>query len=173
MKVVGLDLSLTAIGVAGDFGTRVLTHKLPTHASEGQKCERLHALSSRIDIITRDADLVVIEGYSFASQHSHAHSLGELGGLVKVILWRRGIPFALPTPQQVKKYATGSGGAAKEAVLAAAVRIVSEINTTHEADAWWLRAMALAHYRNEASNKVRKEVLDRIAWPRLETKGAA
>lgn len=170
MKVIGLDLSLTAIGVAGDFGTSVLTHKLPTHATEPEKCERLHTLSARVDVITRDADVVVIEGYSFGSQHSHAHSLGELGGLVKVILWRREVPFVIVPPKRMKKYATNNGNASKEAVLAAAVRERSEIETTHEADAFWLRHMGLAHYLNddEIAPKYRKEVLGHIVWPRLE-----
>lgn len=170
MIVVGLDLSLTAIGVAGDFGTRVLTHKLPTHATEAQKCERLHTLSARIDVITRDADLVVIEGYSFASQHSHAHSLGELGGLVKVILWRRGIPFVIVSPSSMKKFATNNGGAAKEAVLAAAVRMRSDIETTHEADAFFLRLMGLAHYMqgDVIAPAYRAAVLQRMDWPRVE-----
>lgn len=169
MKVIGLDLSLTAIGVAGDFGTRVLTHKLPAHATEPEKCERLHTLSARVDVITRDADVVVIEGYSFGSQHSHAHSLGELGGLVKVILWRREVPFVIVTPSALKKYATDNGGASKDKVLAAGVRDGYPGDDNNSCDAWWLRRMGLAHYLNNDAvlPAYKRQVLERIIWPRL------
>lgn len=173
MRVVALDLSLTAIGVADETGTRVLSHKLPAHASEDDKCERLHSLSARVDVVTKDADLVGMEGYSFGSQHSHAHALGELGGLVKVILWRRGRRYVLISPSQIKKFATGKGNATKEQVLAAAVRIKPEIETTHEAEAFFIRMMMLGHYLNGdvIAPAYRAAVLQGIDWPVLRVQG--
>lgn len=172
MKVVGLDLSLTAIGIADERGTGVISHKIRSNATDEDRCERLHSLASQVDVATRGCDLVVIEGYAFG-RPNQAHQLGELGGLVKTVLWRRGRKFFLMPPAKVKKFATNNGGAAKEQVLAAAVRMASEIETTHEADAYFLRMMALGHYLNGdvIAPAYRAAVLQGIDWPVIRLVG--
>lgn len=167
MRVVGLDLSLSATGVADDDGTRRIQVKLEKNASEYLRVVRLKTLVTAIGRACKGADLVVTEGYSFASQHQ-APQLGELAGVVKVCLLQWGIPFVIVQPSALKKYATGRGNATKDAVLAAAVRDGSSAETNDEADAWWLRHMAIAHYNGTASNAIRRQVLEQIDWPRLK-----
>lgn len=167
MRVVGLDLSLTSTGVCDDEGARRLQVPLPKNATETQRARRLRDLSVLVDRACRDADLVVMEGHSFHSQNTHAHSMGELHGVVKVCLLQRGVPFVIVAPTQLKKFATGRGNADKDAVLVAAVNHGAKVNNTDCADAWWLRAMALHHYRGTASNEVRRNVLSAIRWPGL------
>lgn len=172
MKVVGLDLSLTSTGVSDDDGARCLKVPLVPHASDLQRVDRLRKLSVLIDRCTRKADLVVIEGHSYNSQTSHAHSLGELHGVVKVCLLQRGVPFVLIPPAQMKKYATGRGSASKQEVLVAAVHHGADVDNFDSADAWWLRHLAIAYYKVQASNQVRKEVIAQIAWPLLKDEHA-
>lgn len=173
MNVIGLDLSLTATGVAVEGRTQTIREKLEANASELQRVLRLHRLSCRIDRVCRAAELVVIEGYGFNAKHSPGHSLGELGGVVKVCLLQRGIPFVIVPPNKLKQFATGKGNAPKDAVFAAAIRDGAPVDDNNAADAYWLRAMALAHYRDTASNQVRKQVLGSILWPQLERKEVA
>ncbi len=168
MNVVGLDLSLTATGVADEFGTRTIKVK-----STGMK--RLSELQSEIMLATGwpyHTDLVAIEGYSMgtARQNSHAHALGELGGVVRLALWEAGIPYVDVPPASLKRYATGKGNAGKAEVLIAAVKRLGYLgHDDNEADAAWLRAMALDHYGEPvvampASHRV---ALAAIAWPAL------
>lgn len=65
--------------------------------------------------------------------------------------------------------ATDAGAAPKEAVLAAAIRRLGYGGSSHdEADAFWLRTMALDHYVALAEPVVpiaHRAVLLRIDWP--------
>lgn len=140
MNVVGLDLSLTATGVAfGGLAARISTKK--------DGCERLAAVRERVlEFLTPLPDLVGIEGYSFNSKYG-GERLGELGGVIRLQLWELGIPFVEIPPASVKKYATGSGTASKDEVLGAAIRRLGYERDDHnEADALWVRAMAYDHY---------------------------
>jgi crossover junction endodeoxyribonuclease RuvC len=149
MNIIGLDLSLARTGVATASGTGVLRV-----AASGM--HRLAALRNEIlDIcgtsdasLTDRADLVVIEGYSMgtARQQSHAHALGELGGVVRLALFEEGIPFVDVAPAALKKYATGKGNANKGQVLEAASKRsgLDFAGDDNRADAWWLRQMGLA-----------------------------
>jgi Holliday junction resolvasome RuvABC endonuclease subunit len=94
-RILGLDLSLRGAGLialpitwCGDWN-RVARHtfgeKLTKEASDDLRIGRLLRISSSvIDFARRhECDAVAVEGYSFASQHSHAHALGEIGGVVR------------------------------------------------------------------------------------------
>ena len=135
--VVGLDLSLTSSGVA----TRDRAFTLPTTL---RGVERLAHLRSTILSLVGPLDLVVIEGYSYGSRSSQAHALGELGGVIRLALHEGGIRYVIVPPKSVKKYATGKGNAGKEEMLTEAVRRLGYAgHSNDEADALWLRAMAL------------------------------
>lgn len=169
-RFVGLDLSLTSTGVADGETTRCLKVKLPVKATELQRTQRLHTLSVLIDKACRWARLVIIEGPSYGSQATHAHSTGELHGLVKVIMLQRRIPFAVPSPSSLKLYATGKGNASKEAVFKEALKRGAEVNNFDEADAWWLLQMAYAQYGHAhrivmpAKNTT---ALEKVQWPQI------
>jgi Holliday junction resolvasome RuvABC endonuclease subunit len=94
-RIAGLDLSLRGAGLVavpvtwcGDWN-RIARHtfgeKLTREATDDLKIGRLLRIASAVvDFVGRhECDAVAIEGYSFASQHSHAHALGELGGVVR------------------------------------------------------------------------------------------
>lgn len=177
MNVVGLDLSLTATGIATPNGIDVIRVPLPPHATEWQRTRRLQSLSALIDRRVRlaVADVVLIEEFAFAKSDAYAHALGELAGVVKVCFYQRGIPFVMVPLASLKKYATGKGNANKDQMLAAAVRQCPEIEDNNAADAYFLRQMGLGHYEQHdfVLPEYRKQVLTAIVWPRLEEKGAA
>lgn len=175
--VVGLDLSLTATGVARDDRVWTIQVPLPPNASEYQRVARLHKLVRQIDRDCDGADVVVIEGYGYHGKFSPGHSLGELGGAVRLVLFQRRIPFVIVVPQHLKRFATGSGKASKDKVFAAAVKHSStDITTRDEADAYWLWLMGAVFYDFKpltSISKVRQEVLGQIVWPALEERKVA
>lgn len=59
-------------------------------------------------------EFVIIEGYSYGSNAGRAFDIAENGGLLKYNLHIRDIPFDIPAPSAIKKFATGSGRANKE-----------------------------------------------------------
>ena len=142
-KIIGLDLSLTSTGVcvAGEASALLTGYK---------GAERLHVISSEIIKICKEnkVDFAVIEGYSFASKNSQAHSIGELGGCVRMRLWEEGIPFVDVPPTCRAKFATGKGNASKNEVvssISAKTGIVwSGSAASDMCDAWILEQMAIA-----------------------------
>lgn len=169
MKVMGLDLSLASTGGANIDGTpyRLLTSSKGIH--------RLWWFREQIRQLAEAPgrpDVVIVEGYSMgtARQSSHAHALGELGGVVRLALRDAEIPFVDVPPASLKKYATGKGNANKELVLVEAVkRLGYEGSSNDEADALWLRAMGLDAYgapvvQMPAKNR---EAIGAVVWPTL------
>lgn len=165
MRVAGLDLSLTASGVAAvDGSTSCVKTKLRGPA-------RLAAIRDVIlEIVFPVADLVVIEEYAFSRADAHAHELGELGGVVRLRLWELEVPFVTVGPSQLKRYACGKGNAKKDEVLVAAVRRLPDFDGDHnQADAAWLRAMALDALGHPvvAMPQEHRVALAKIQWPEL------
>lgn len=165
MNVIGLDLSLTSTGIALP-GPDMKTVALAT-TKKGE--ERLVYLRDRILEIARACNLngdlrVILEGYSFASRNSHAHALGELGGVVKVALFEMGIPIAICPPTCRAKFATGKGNAGKAEVVSGISARTGLVWTGKGAedccDAWALQEMGLT-YLGEP----------RYAWPVENRKG--
>jgi Holliday junction resolvasome RuvABC endonuclease subunit len=139
--VIGLDLSLTATGVATPEGEE-------TWRPPGTGMARLDWVRASVaELLGYWAPgLVVVEGYSYGSRASHAHGLGELGGVVRLALADAAVTYVDIPPASLKKYATGKGNAGKGEVLTAAVRRLGYGgHDDNQADALWLRAMGMHH----------------------------
>jgi crossover junction endodeoxyribonuclease RuvC len=113
-SVMGLDLSLTSTGVSCDGRTWTI-------AAKSKGAQRLYDIRARlrVDVAANHHPGVVIEGYSFASRNSQAHSIGELGGVVRLLLHDLGIPYVEVPPTVRAKFATGRGNAGKNEVVSA------------------------------------------------------
>lgn len=165
MRIVAFDLSLTCTGWCDGAGVGILVP--PKGYDRG--IPRLDWIRARVVEKADGAQLAVVEGYSFASQASHAHSLGELGGVVKWNIWARRIPLVIIPPTCRAKFATGKGNARKEEVFAAAIRKLGYAGSSHdEADARWLWTMAQSMYtRDPILTDAQREALSKIEWPTL------
>ncbi len=164
MNLVAFDLSLTSTGHASSRGTELL--RPPDHFSLG--IARLRWI--RDAVLERAVDSVVIlEGYSFASRGQAIVSLGELGGVIRVALTDASIEYVDVPPACRAKYATGKGNASKEQVLAEAIRRLNYAgHSNDEADALWLRTMALDAFNLPGAPQLpalNRSALAAIKWP--------
>lgn len=174
MNVVGLDLSLTATGVADYSGT----HTIKTGALRGMR--RLADIRDLIVglVAHNPTDLVVIEGYAFG-RPAQAHHLGELGGVVRLALHEGGVPCVEIPPAKLKLYATGVGNANKGQMIEAASKRsgLDFGGDDNRCDAFWLRALALDAYGEPLCDMPAKNrtALTSVEWPALTltTTGAA
>jgi crossover junction endodeoxyribonuclease RuvC len=188
MKFVGLDLSLTASGIALVDTTPPERHvdviKMPARY---RGADRLHRIL--VDIARRVSkwapDLVLIEGYAFG-RHNRAHQLGELGGVVRLWLYEKRIPYLEIPPSKLKGYAAGRGNASKDEVFGETIRRLGyQGHDNNEADALWLATMALDHYAGAAVQldrdgdlvptdlpKVHRKWLTDVPWPALDRAGS-
>lgn len=168
LRVVGLDPSLGSFGVAvyEEDGADADAWAIK---GRGDGPRRLIQLRDDVAEITDGAALVVVEGYSPGSKCAR-EVLGEIGGVIRVMLWEQGTPYVVVQPSSMKLYATGRGNSSKAQVHGAAVhRAGREFSTMDASDAWWLLQMALAHLGlpHVPMPAVNRTVLNKIAWPTL------
>jgi len=166
MNVLGVDPSLTSTGVCmSDDETMVFQPK-----TKGP--ERLIQIRNFVNALVRahSIDLIAIEGYSFSSRNSHAHALGELGGVLRVDFYEHGIPYVEIPPTSRAKFATGKGNASKTEVvssISARTGIVwSGSGSDDMCDAWILRQMVLAHLGESSYSWPESHLaaLEKIEW---------
>jgi crossover junction endodeoxyribonuclease RuvC len=168
--VVGIDFSMTSTGIARSDG--LLTHVF----SKGKQDDSLQAREARLRRIVREvvkyvdgAELVLIEGPSYASKFGHAHD--RSGGwwlLVSALL--EAVPRVVEiTPTSRMTYATGKGNAAKDLVLAETVKRYPQwdVKDNDAADALVLCAMGMDHLGHPIVElpQTHRRTLAKVAWP--------
>lgn len=176
-RVVGLDLSLTATGICTGpmFAADPTTYHAET-VNPGSRPDPERMAFIRDEVLDATAgtstDLVVVEGFSFASKGNAVYQIGGLGWIIRLALTEARVPWVLVTPSQLKLYATGKGsgkGTDKIAMgVAAMERAGVRFEDDNQCDAWWLRLMGLDHYgvapvTLPAKNR---EALTKVDWPR-------
>lgn len=172
-RVIGLDLSLTCTGVAGEGWTDIIR---PKSGLRGHP--RLAFIVERVVEHIGGAQLVVIEGPSFGGGVAHRHEdLAGLRVMVRHACWRRGIPYALVPPSCRALYATGKGsgskGAVRDAVRERYGVDCDGVGRYDQADAYALCAMGLHHlgWPLAVLPDNNRRGLDGCQWP--DTEGLA
>lgn len=147
-RVLGLDVSLTATGAAlvTSDGAAAATRLLrPPAALRG--VERLAWLADAVLAVARETqpDLIAIEGYSFNSRAaSHAHAIGEAGGVVRLELHRAGFGLVEVPPAEWRKQLFGRGNLPKDLVRVEAwKRYGVEHSSLDVLEAWCVGTAAL------------------------------
>lgn len=125
--VIGMDLSLTATGLAEvQDGEVVTTYRV---RSTGKKDDDLAARGERLESLSTqiiewvmegdDPDLVVIESPAYGAKFGSPHDRSGLWWLVVKNVLGLGFPIATVAPMSRAKYGTGRGNARKPDVLEA------------------------------------------------------
>lgn len=138
IKVVGLDLSMTATGLAHTAGDLACWHLI---RPKSVKDRRLGEIKAQVRSYSTRANFVLVE--MLPPNMKGAGITGMVQGVIRDMLIEAGIPYGDIGPSSLKKYATGRGGASKtEMSLAAMKRGGVELAENNLCDAWWLWAMA-------------------------------
>lgn len=182
-KVMGLDLSLTATGVARAYNGRIqLAGTIKTAGHKGDDLAQREARLTKIrhlvmaDVLSFDPELVVIEAPSYGSVHGAQHDRSGLWWLIVQGVFRAGYPVATVSPNGRAKYGTGRGNAPKDEVLAAVLRRYASydlvIPDNNAADAVLLAAMGSRYLGHLIEDNLPVKNLDAMAgayWPDLVT----
>jgi hypothetical protein len=186
-SVVGLDLSLTAAGIAHAKGVVTVGEDGHKGATLTERRQRLSRQTARVlEHVLDDnygeewAEVApVVVALERPAQHMNTGSAHDRSGL-----WWQVVHQLSAWPNvhvvevgiaSVKLYATGKGNSGKVAVASAASdRFRITFADDNQADAFVLRAMALDHYgmaltRMPARNR---EALAAVDWPVLEAVAA-
>lgn len=146
---MGIDPSMNSTGVSfrlSDGSLRSLCI-----SSGGRKgMDRISyvrdSLENLLDIYT--PDLVVFEGYAlgFRGASNAIFSLAEVGGVLKLLIYGRGIAILGVPPTSLKLFATGKGNADKTKVgLALKEQVGVSFSSSDQNDASWLLLMGEAY----------------------------
>jgi hypothetical protein len=187
-RVLGVDLSLTGTGLAGNGWADTVVppgppkrnaawRKLSTDEQRWALTEYRHVRLAHVLGAIRDRylttapDLVVLEGLSYDSFDTD-RQLAGLSWQVRHSLWRLGIPYATVPPSCLKQFATGNGAAAKaDVVRAAKARFGWFDGDDNAADATWLMAVghaALGEPLYGLLSDVQQRAMAKCGWPDLE-----
>lgn len=144
MSVLGLDLSLTGTGfVVLDDHAHVIT--AGTIKTKNVGMPRLHEIKMYVNNLLQSYQptQVCVEGYSMGSRAGQAFSIGELGGIIRLMLWHTSTRYQDVPPTSLKKFVTGKGTAMKdEIMLHVFKRWGWEPGDNNQADAYGLARIA-------------------------------
>ena len=165
--LLALDMSLEHTGYARmDVATGEITKGLVE--PKGLKgMARLAFLRDRILVLAEPTHrtLVLIEGYAFGARGQAVVSLGELGGVIRVTLHDREIPYLEVPPTQVKRFVCLKGNAPKQLMLKDMLKRFNEdLDDDNVADALALMYLGRAlvgcyEPTNDIQRQVVKDVL--------------
>jgi len=143
--VMGIDPSLTSTGIAVISGGSLYVQNITTKAKGmGRLAFLRDTIMDRVEITK--PDIIMLEGYSFASRGRGTFSLGELGGVLRLALYEADQPVHVLSPNSLKLFVTGKGNANKTAVsLALMKRWKVELDQEDQADATGLALAAAYH----------------------------
>ncbi len=149
-RAMGIDPAMNSTGVVypGRSSEPVIQlYRPPKESADGMAriAWMRRWLSSLLRVVK--PDVVAIEGYSMGSKGRAVFNIGEFGGVMRFTIWEAGATIVEVPPATLKVYATGSGTAEKDAMIAEAIRRLGYAGSNRdEADALWLYAMAMDAY---------------------------
>lgn len=169
MNIIGLDLSLTSSGFC-------LSDNIGIVKTNTKGAERLSYVSNFIVELCKEnsISIAIIEGYAFSARNSHSHSIGELGGCVRMKLWESNIPYIEIAPTARAKFATGKGNASKSEVVSSVSSktglIFDGSGADDKCDAWILREMCLAKTGMSKYDWTKEQLsaLNKVDWSPME-----
>lgn len=174
-RVIGVDLSLSRTGLALPDGvTESIPWRIGAPKTYFEQSDRIVYIAYQVERAFTSSlpDVVLLEGPAYGTNVGAAHERAGLWWRVYDRAQKHNIPVAVVPPANVKRYATGSGSADKDVVLANAIRRLGFPGTSNdEADAWVLRAMGLDHYDDVvAVPNTHRNALDKVEWPQIGEK---
>ncbi|MFJ5151435.1 Holliday junction endonuclease [Streptomyces sp. NPDC088353] len=173
LRVLGLDLSMTATGICLPDGT---TRTIKTNSKNGDR--RLQTIVNEVGLALGEStddcgdacDLVVMEEAPPGLKGPAIKAIHMVHGAVRLRLLDFDTPYVVINPTTLKAYATGSTSADKTAMaMAAYKRSGREFADDNQCDAWWLRAAGLDACGTPEFElpKAQRERLAKVAWPGL------
>lgn len=165
IKIIGLDLSMTATGICLPDGGTLTVKTDPKHGDRRLvQIKNVVAEAVRINSV----DLAVLEESPPGLKGPAIKAIHMVQGAVRTALIDVGVPYAVVNPSTLKVYATGRKGANKtDMAMAAYKRAGLEFADDNQCDGWWLRLMGLDRFGLAPFTLpvAQRAALDAVTWP--------
>jgi Holliday junction resolvasome RuvABC endonuclease subunit len=167
MAFLGVDQSLNGTGLCVLEDDGRVRHMQTVNVGSRRGAERLAFIElSTAALLDGKINFVCLEGYSYNST-GKVFQLGEVGGVLQLLFYKRGLSYAVVPPASLKKFAVGNPAADKEAVVKAARQGGIDVADDNQADAYFLATVArMLHVDpHHSTPRYRLEVLHQIKNP--------
>ncbi len=155
---LGIDASLTGTGLCLTTSVGDVVRLATIGTGELRAAPRLAEIKRVADLfIPADTIFAAIEGYAY-HEVGRVFELGEVGGVLRLLVHERNIPYVEVPPASLKKFATGASGASKEHMIAAAKEAGARPADDNQADAFFLARVASAFHAEGRGLKHRREM---------------
>lgn len=164
MAFLGIDQSLNATGICridASGAVVALATVNPRGAIDGP---RLMLIKRAVTSLATEIKFAALEGYSYDSV-GRVFELGEIGGVIKVLLLESRIEYVVVSPSSLKKFATGVSSASKENMLDAAKSLGAVCADDNQADAFFLARVARAYVQDVADRRCEMDVIHALKNP--------
>jgi len=170
MAYLGIDQSLNGTGLCliSDDGKVLRLETVDPGGLRG--VERLAFVKARAQaLLGLDVRFVANEGYSYDSV-GRVFELGEMGGVLKLLVHEHGIGLTTVAPSALKKFATGKPSADKAAMLKAAREAGVQPDDDNQADAFFLAEVARQFHLGDSipTSRARLEVVHTLHQPKTK-----
>lgn len=138
MKLLAVDPSLQSSGFAYQADDEIYVGTIEPKKLRGP--ERLAYMRDEVSSLLyfTEATVISYEDYSMGSKGKVFH-IGELGGVLKLLAYERGVDVLLVPPTVLKQYITGRGNASKEDMqVAVRTKYGCKVTQADEVDAYSL-----------------------------------
>lgn len=135
-RVLGIDASLSSTGYAYQAGGKLITGRITTDKLRG--AHRLVYLRKQVERVMSVCapTLVVYEDYAMGARGNNMFHIGELGGVLKTLIWEKGVDLLSVPPTTMKSVIALNGRADKPDITKALkTRFGLSVNQHDEADA--------------------------------------
>lgn len=144
--ILGIDPSLTHTGIITiDPADNKVVHQL-TIIPKVKGVQRLAEYSEFFEqfLMQHTIDRAVIEGYGYSPRQNNLMGLGELGGIIRLELYKSDVPFHVVAPMSLKKFGTGSGKGDKNKIMLSVYRKYGiELKDDNQTDAFILAQIGI------------------------------
>jgi len=167
---LGVDQSLNGTGLCLLDRAGAVVHLETVNPGKRRGAERLaYVKSSLLALLNSKVKFVCFEGYAYHST-GRVFELGEIGGVLRLVVFEHGIPDTTVAPATLKKFATHNSGAKKAAMVKAAMAEGLSVADDNQADAFFLAMIARCIHTGIApSTRVRMDVVHQLQHPLPKT----
>lgn len=164
---VGIDQSLNGTGLCLRDAAGVVHATQTIDPGKLRGVERLACVKTRVtSFLSSRVAFVAFEGYSYNSV-GRVFELGEVGGVLRLVVHEYGLSFVVVPPASLKKFATGNASAEKEDMVEAAKAAGFVTTDDNQADAFFLSQIARCYHLELAPpNRAQLEVLHSLRSPK-------
>lgn len=145
-RIIAVDPGYDRVGIAVFEGGKLIHSECFT-PPEGPFAERLRDVYHRSTVVihTYEPSSLAMETLFFSKNQKTAIKVAEARGVIELAAAEAGIPVAEYSPQEVKIAVTGSGNAAKDAVIRMVERLVALPKKKRFDDEYDAIALGIAH----------------------------